>query len=157
MFLLIDRSLNIALQMVVMSVTFGAWLQLSPALLSFSGPDYVKVQQTVLSRLKKFMPFVLLLALISTTLDVVLVRSDGAGPFDFTVLALLCFVTFLFVTIRYELPINQDIENWDPDQPPDEWAAIRGRWEKWQTVRAWLSVGTLASLIGALLVSAGCS
>jgi uncharacterized membrane protein len=156
MALLITRIINIGLQTVVVSVTFGAWLQLSPALLSFNGPTYAEVQQTVLHGLKRFMPFVLLLALVSTILDGVLIEHEGAVPFDLTLAAAVFFLAFLYITIRYEFPINQEVEHWTPANPPPDWEAKRRQWEKWQTVRAWLSVAVLASLIGASLGSGGC-
>jgi hypothetical protein len=156
MALLITRIINIGLQTVVVSVTFGAWLQLSPALLSFDGPTYAQVQQRVLHGLKRFMPFVLLLALVSTIVDGVLIEQEGAVPFDFTLAAAVLFLAFLYITLRYELPINAEVEHWSAANPPPDWEAKRRQWEKWQTVRAWLSVAVLASLIGASLGSGSC-
>lgn len=38
----------------------------------------------------------------------------------------------------------------------DALITCRRRWEKWQAVRAWLSVATLAGLIGAALAVSTC-
>lgn len=154
MIVLIARTTSIAAQLIVVSVTVGARLQLSPALMTFSGPVYAQVQQRVLRGLKRFMPFVLLAALGTTIWDAVANRSEGSGPFDFTLAALACFILFLYITFRYELPINAEVEHWTPDTPPEDWAAKRARWERWQTVRAWLSLGALGGLIGALFFAA---
>ena len=156
MALLITRIINIGLQTIVVSVTFGAWLQLSPALLTFDGPTYAQVQQRVLGGLKRFMPFVLLFGLIFMIVDGVLIESEGAVPFDFTLAAALFFLAFLYITLRYELPINAEVEHWSAANPPPDWEAKRRQWEKWQTVRAWLSVAVLFSLIGASLGNGGC-
>ena len=155
MALLIDRVLNVAALLVVVSVTFGAWLQLSPSLLRFSGPVYAEVQQSVLNTLKRFMPFVLLIALVTSVLDVILDSGVGGGEFDFTLAAFVFFLAFLAITVKYELPINAEIEHWTPSTPPADWDVKRQRWERWQTVRAWLSVAALGCLIGSLFVATG--
>lgn len=151
MLVLIVTSVAIAVQTVIASVTFGAWLQLSPTLKSLPGPAYAEVQQRVLGRLKAFMPFVLLAVLIVATLDAVVMRREGNVPFDFTLAALSCVIAFLYITIRYELPINQEIDRWAADDLPEDWAAKRERWERWQTVRAFLSVAALGAFIGAAI------
>ena len=151
MALLVTRLVNIGSQLVVVSVTFGAWLQLSPALMSFNGPTYVTVQQRVLRGLKRFMPFVLLTALVSTIADLIQVDDQGTWPFDWTVASAVFFAAFLFITVRHELPINAEIEHWNAETPPPDWAEKRRTWERWQTVRAWLSVLALLCLIAAAL------
>lgn len=151
MLVLIVTVVAIAVQIVIVSVTFGAWLQLSPTLKSLSGPTYAEVQQRVLGRLKAFMPFVLLAALVVATLDAVVMRREGDVPFDLALTALSCVIAFLYVTIRYELPINQEIDRWAPDRPPADWAAKRERWERWHTVRAFLSIAALAAFIAAAI------
>jgi WD40 repeat protein len=153
MFEFVAQIANIAVLTIVVSVTVGARLQLSPALLSFTGPVYAEVQQRVLRGLKRFMPFVLLAALVTTILNTVAIANEGGSPFAFTLAAAVCFFAFLYVTFRYELPINKEVEDWSAETPPGDWAVKRTRWERWQTVRAWLSGAALGCVIAAALAT----
>jgi WD40 repeat protein len=153
MFDFIAQTVNIAALTIVVSVTLGARLQLSPALLSFTGPVYAQVQQRVLRGLKRFMPFVLLGGLVTSILNLVGISDHRGLPLAFTIAGAGFFFVFLYITFRYELPINKEVEDWTPAAPPADWEAKRKIWEHWQTVRAWLSVAALVCLIAAALAS----
>ncbi len=57
--------------------------------------------------------------------------------------ALVFLLAFLAITVKYELPINVEVERWKPSEPPPDWNIKRQRWERWQAVQG-LAVGSLA-------------
>jgi hypothetical protein len=56
------------------------------------------------------------------------------------------FILATIITIRYNVPINKEIKQWDADNPPTDWKETRERWMFFQSIRSWLL------LIGFLLL-----
>jgi Domain of unknown function (DUF1772) len=48
------------------------------------------------------------------------------------------FTLATIITIRYNVPINKVIKQWDADNPPTDWKEIRKRWMFFQSIRSWL-------------------
>jgi hypothetical protein len=48
------------------------------------------------------------------------------------------FILATIITIKYNVPINKEIKQWDADNPPTDWKEIRKRWMFYQSIRSWL-------------------
>ncbi|WP_097150865.1 DUF1772 domain-containing protein [Ureibacillus acetophenoni] len=48
------------------------------------------------------------------------------------------FILATIITIRYNVPINKAMKQWDADNPPTDWKEIRKRWMFFQSIRSWI-------------------
>jgi hypothetical protein len=65
--------------------------------------------------------------------------------------AALSLLASVITTLVGNVPINIATGRWNPEHPPDNWKAIRDRWERFQAVRTWLLL--LAFVLVCLAVS----
>ena len=57
--------------------------------------------------------------------------------------------TFL-VTARIHIPMNQRIATWSAVSPPEDWAAVRANWTRWNHVRTTAAVVSFALYLAAV-------
>ncbi|KAB1186532.1 MULTISPECIES: DUF1772 domain-containing protein [Haloferax] len=55
-----------------------------------------------------------------------------------------------FVTARIHIPMNEHIATWSPVSPPEDWAAVRARWTRWNHVRTTAAVASFALYLAAV-------
>jgi hypothetical protein len=144
----ITRVLSFASTIVVSSVMFGTWLELSKARRDMSGPGYTELEQALRPH-GWFMAPAIVLSVVTAVALVVLLRRPRDAAFWLSAVAAACLVTAFVVTIVVQLPINTAIEDWSIRHPPADWRHQRDRWEDWHTLRAWASVAALGCLIAA--------
>src|SRR5215212_5628678 len=101
----IADALTIALLTVVVAVTLGSRLQLSPPLKAWPGPTYAEVIQKTLKTDKRFMPFVLLATLLASIFALVANGGEGTA-FALACVAFAAILLFFVITVAFHLPIN---------------------------------------------------
>jgi uncharacterized membrane protein len=70
----------------------------------------------------------------------------------YTVLvSLVLFILALVITLAVEVPIDNQIASWTPETIPAAWQAIRDKWERFHTMRTFLSLGSVAFFYAALI------
>jgi uncharacterized membrane protein len=63
------------------------------------------------------------------------------------ILAAALALTSLLVTRFGNVPINQIIKTWPPDQPPANWTALLHTWDRYNLIRTLTSIGCFISFI----------
>lgn len=72
----------------------------------------------------------------------------------FLVATLVYLVGTAGITARIHIPMNDYIETWSVESPPDDWRAIRSRWARWNHVRtAAAVVSFILSLVATVALS----
>lgn len=54
---------------------------------------------------------------------------------SFLVASLVYLVGTAGVTMRVHIPMNDSIETWSVESPPDDWRTVRSRWAQWNHAR----------------------
>ena len=75
------------------------------------------------------------------------------GSFYLSSLACLAVIIALLITLIVEVPIDNQIRTWTATTIPSDWTMIRARWECFHAARTFVSLGSLASFIVAVLIS----
>ncbi|HEY5352997.1 MAG TPA: DUF1772 domain-containing protein [Streptosporangiaceae bacterium] len=121
-------------------------------LASLDDPSHIRMRQALIRPLRLLVPAIYLLTLLTALAATVL---DGAGaglvPRCAAVLALLAWIA---VTLGGTVPINAAALDWNPAAPPRDWRAQVDRWERLNSVRAWLAVGAFALMLAATALHA---
>lgn len=140
------------------SVVFAA-LALVPGLahvlemhskLMLSRDDYRTVQQ--MYRGWSLVGIVVVAALLATALLAYLVRQETAR-FVLATLALVCIVGTQAVFWTWTFPVNKATSNWT--RLPDDWEALRRRWERSHAASAALNFLALLCLVALLAREVG--
>jgi len=54
-------------------------------------------------------------------------------------------VATLGVTLAVEVPIDHQIQAWTAATLPADWRSIQARWERWHTLRTFLSIAAVVA------------
>jgi uncharacterized membrane protein len=75
-----------------------------------------------------------------------------SAAFYLSFVACLLIVISLLITLLVEVPIDNQIKTWTAATVPSDWTMIRARWERFHAARTFVSLGSLASFIAAVLI-----
>lgn len=84
------------------------------------------------------MPILMPVSVILTLSFAVMSKELGAMELASRFSSAGMFILATIITIRYNVPINKAINQWDADNPPADWKEIRIRWMFFQSIRSWL-------------------
>ena len=117
-------------------------------LASLDQGSHILFRQALIRRLRILVPAVFMLSMLSGIAVTILNGFDSG--FAFRLAGVLALVTFITVTLKGTVPINQAALNWNPTAPPKNWLAMVNRWEQFDTVRCWAAVAAFAFFLTAL-------
>lgn len=80
------------------------------------------------------------------------VRDRRSASYRTALGGTVCYVTMLGVTFAGNIQINRRVLAASPEAPPDDWYALRRRWDRWRTLRNGLNVLGFGLLITSALV-----
>lgn len=93
-----------------------------------SGPVFAEMTQEVNTDFARIMPVVGMSYLITDMLALLFDRKIRSRPFLFTVAALALNIGATVTTVRFNVPVNQEVMTWKRDALPTNWSQIRDRW-----------------------------
>ncbi len=129
------------------------------ALDTLNGPTYTRVMQSINETiLNPVFGIVFGGAAIVPVMGTAVVIGGGHWMHTYGQLfigaSLVYLVGTVGVTSSMHIPMNDAIELWDGESPPDDWRSVRLRWARWNHVRTAAAVGSfVASLIATVLIA----
>jgi uncharacterized membrane protein len=148
---------NVFLFSLVAGVFWGTWFSLSRSIASITRETFLEIGRTMIRNLAWPMRILVPAAILSAL--PVLFLSFRRGPavaFYLEAAGLLLFVAALLITLRVNVPIDNQIKQWTLATLPSNWEGTRDRWELYHSLRTFASLGGLGcALASALLDSLG--
>jgi len=137
----------------VTGVFWGTWFTLTRSIAIFSAAEFIHIGQTIIANvawpMRFLMPVCILMMIVSTWL----LPEKTSTAFYLSSLACLLIIIALLITLMVEVPIDNQIRTWAVNTVPADWPMIRARWERFHAARTFVSLGSLASFIAAILIS----
>jgi len=122
-----------------MGVHFGTWLTERPLRRTESGALFVEVHQGRDRVAARVMPLLGSAAITFLALGVFFVRAVPAA-FALSLAGLVLCIADMLVTVIVNVPINREMQRWQPNAAPAEWKRLRDRWERFHSIRTLLVV-----------------
>ena len=114
------------------------------ALPEFSPSSFVQLQQIIHVHYVRFMPPLVLTALLSSVLWLVMVRSQWRTAEFWLVAISLCGILVIAAATRaVNVPLNNQLMTWSIASPPTNLREIWAPWERVNTLRSVLATGAL--------------
>lgn len=150
-----SQFINIMLFALVAGVFWGTWFSLSRSIAEISPELFIGIGKAIIKNLAVPMRILMPLTLLST-FPVLFWMPQKRSAFVYTSLGLLLMIGATLVTVFIEVPIDNQLKQWTLTTLPTNWQALRDRWEFYHTVRTFVSLAALASvLIGSLTTRLG--
>jgi uncharacterized membrane protein len=135
-----------------MGVFWGTWFSLSRSISSIRPETFLEIGHTMIRNLGGPMSFLMPAALVSSMLVLVLLfRQRRAAAFNLALVSFVLMVAALVVTLAVNVPIDYEIDQWTVTTLPPDWSSTRDKWERYHTVRTFVSVGALACAVASAL------
>lgn len=108
---------------------------------------YIRTKQSFDVVVPRFARPLMLGALISTAMATfVAILQIGVGASLACGVGLAALAVTLLAILRGDLPINQAMASWSPENPPDDWQQVRTQWERFFAVRTAANAVALLAL-----------
>jgi hypothetical protein len=108
---------------------------------------FMQADQELVKVFQKEIPVPCFATIGATALLAILVRHH-AVELALSILACLCMVLLVFITVRFLAPINaNELLKWPKDDPPRGWEEVMARWRKYNALR------TDAAVVGFLALA----
>lgn len=134
----------------VVSQSFMYILALKNVQLNLEGGTYTTLRQLIDTNMRSTFKYVLYTAVIA---NIILLALNGkqAGSLLFitTAIALVALIADILITVKGNLPVNDIINSWSPDNFPSNWADYRDKWFRiFQYRQVINTLGFVSLLIG---------
>ncbi len=142
----VAQATTIVLFSLVMGVFWGTWFSLSRTMDRLSPETFLAVGHEMIRNLGGPMAVLLPLSLLSALVTLVLLWPRRTAAFWWLAAGLVLMVAALVITLAVEVPIDNRIETWTAATLPGDWRSIRARWERFHTIRTFLSIAAVAAV-----------
>jgi hypothetical protein len=137
----------------VTGVFWGTWSTLTRSITTFSAAESIHIGQTIIANVAWPMRFLMPTCILMMISSAWFVPEKNSTAFYLSFVACLLIVIALLITLIVEVPIDSQIKTWTATTQPSDWTVIRARWESFHAARTFVSLGSLASFIAAVLIS----
>jgi hypothetical protein len=136
----------------VTGVFWGTWFTLTRSITTFSAAEFIHIGQTIIANVAWPMRFLMPVCILMMICSAWLILEKNSAAFYLSFLACLLVIIALLITLIVEVPIDNQIKTWTASTVPSDWTMIRVRWESFHAARTFVSLGSLASFIAAVLI-----
>ena len=143
--------LTVMLTALSLGAAIGHLLEL-PAKISFEGPVWLRLQQTLYGPGFGTFGAVFEVGAVVTTVVLAFLLRHHSPTFGWVLLAALCMVATHASFWIWLAPANATIAALTPETPPANWMALRTLWEYTHAARAILQAIALGALVYSILV-----
>lgn len=131
----------------VVGVFWGTWFSLSRSIADFTPGAFLEIGKVIIHNLAGPMRILMPGAVLLSIVTLVLFPDKKSFAFYFTLVGAILMVVSMIITLSVNVPIDNRIKLWTLDSIPSDWGRIRDHWERFHTLRTFVSLAGLASLL----------
>ena len=139
------------LLVLVTGVFWGTWFSLSRTMHTLAADLFVTIGKEIMKNVAVAMSIIMPASIICLLLLLIGSWKTGTVYFYCILAALILFIIALIITLAVEVPIDNQIKTWTVATTPADWEDIRDRWERYHTIRTFLTLACTSFFIVALL------
>jgi uncharacterized membrane protein len=142
---------SLFLLMLITGVFWGTWFTLTRSLDTFQGTEFIHIGKVIISNvawpMRILMPAGILLMLISAWMY----PDKKSGGFYLMLTSCVLIIVTLLITLLILVPIDNQVKTWTVATLPQNFEAIRYRWETFHAVRTFTSLGSFGCFAWAVV------
>jgi uncharacterized membrane protein len=121
--------------LLVCGVFWGLYFSLSRSYHVFTPAELAKIARTIVRNLEVPMRNISLLCLVLMGCSIAFYPDKTSWNFYAMMISLLLIIGSLVITTAIEVPINNKVVTWTPENTPPNWEQLRNRWQYYNIVR----------------------
>ena len=107
---------------------------IQPAIASLPDDAHVRTRIALVKRLKVVVPILMVAAVLASV--AVLIGEGLAQGFGFRIAGMVALIIFVLASFLGTVPINMGVNDWNPHDPPADWASVVTRWQRIDVLRS---------------------
>lgn len=139
--------IGLLLTSLVTGVFWGTWFTLTRSLNDFAPAEFIHIGKTIIANVGMPMRIIMPTTLLFILLAMWQSRRFYKSSFYLYITAFLLMVVTLIITVAVEVPIDNQISTWTADTIPGNWRSLRAEWERFHTIRTFISIGSLCFFV----------
>ncbi len=134
--LTIGRGVAVTCAGLMAGLLFGDWLGPAFARAAMSDASFIQFQQIVHLNYLRTLPALSIVALVAPIVWLIMLRQRrDSREFRLLVVATVAIAIGFTITFVFNVPVNDQLETWNPAAPPANAREVWVRWEKAHVVR----------------------
>lgn len=150
MVLLVVQFVGLLMIGIAAGVAFGLVLQARPKS-ALPSIVFLDIHQVLLRNYGSALRVIEGAAFFAVLIALPFVR-ENPKVFTMTWVSLICIAAMILIWTALIQPINKQVQAWNLETMPDNWAQTRSRWDRFQILRGILAIIGLCALILSVLV-----
>jgi hypothetical protein len=150
MVLLVVQFVGLLMIGIAAGVAFGLVLQARPKS-ALPSIVFLDIHQVLLRNYGSALRVIEGTAFFAVLIALPFVR-ENPKVFTMTWVSLICIAAMILIWTALIQPINKQVQAWNLETMPDNWAQTRSRWDRFQILRGILAIIGLCALILSVLV-----
>jgi hypothetical protein len=126
------------------------WIGLGRAMSRLSVSAYVEFHQHTNRTFDPYMPIVIIGA-VAGGVALAVMYGVRSVPGQLAAAGAVCYALVIIIGVPTCVRINHQIASWSVENPPREWAQVRGRWIRFHVIRTLFSVPGLITYLLAVV------
>ena len=147
----IVQFISLVLLLLVTGVFWGTWFSLSRSIEKTTPATFLENGKLIIKNLALPMAIMMPLAILFMFIGLWLYPITGTIGFYLNVISFILIIITLLITVLVEVPIDNQIKRWTVSALPDEWEALRSKWQLYHTIRTFTSLGSFLLLLFSIL------
>ena len=145
--------IHISLTALLAGLQFGSVAYYNPGLDILPADVFIRAQQPIEDVFSRSMPVFMAATVASAAPVIWFLRQARVSRLVFLLflLAFVFLIAQLIITLVGNVPINNQISSWSPDNPPAQWEDVRDRWNLFNNLRTILLVAALWVQLGGVM------
>ena len=151
MIIITVQFIGLVFLVLVLGVFWGTWFSLSRSIEKTSMATFLENGKLFIENLAVPMRILLPSTIVLMIAGLWLYPFKDTFGFILNIVALILMLATLIITVGIEVPIDNQIKRWSPANIPDNWKAVRSRWQYYHTLRTFLCMGSFLLLLASVL------
>ena len=139
------------LLVLVTGVFWGTWFSLSRTMYTLPPETFVVIGKQIMKNVAVGMSILMPLGIFGVLVLLLMAGRKKKAHFYWLFSTLILFAAALVITLFIEVPIDNEIKTWKPNNMPTDWQAIRDRWQFYHTDRTFLCLTGMACYLMAVI------
>jgi len=135
----------------VTGVFWGTWFSLSRTMYALPPEIFVVIGKQIMKNVAVGMSILMPLGIFGVLVLLLMAGRKKKAHFFWLLSTLILFAAALVITLFIEVPIDNEMKTWKPDNMPTDWQAIRDRWQFYHTDRTFLCLAGITCYLMAVI------
>ena len=135
------------LLLLVAGLFWGTWFALSRSIEDFSASEFMHIGKIIIKNVGVPMKIILPACILFMMLSMGFYPQKNSIAYYMCVTSFVLIIITLYITVGIVVPIDNEIKGWTLSTIPNDWEAIRMRWQFFHSLRTFTALASFCGFV----------